>query len=363
MNIPIPHSISPLSTPSGEATGSRPLTEKPLINNPVAPDGRRKVLEISTLKTHFFLEEGVLEAVRGVDLTLYEEEMVALVGESGCGKSVTAMSVLGLMSETRARVVDGSVVYYDSAGSPHDLTRMSRNDLSRIRGKDIAMIFQDPLTSLNPVITIGEQIAEVITRHTSASRADALGRVIALLETVGIPDPKQRLQNYPFEFSGGMRQRVMIAMALALNPRLLIADEPTTALDVTIQAQILELLSRLRSEFRTSILLITHDLGVVAQTCSFVNVMYAGCIVESCPVNDFFASPKHPYSRGLLESLPRLDNRDKELKPIPGQPPDLIGLKPGCPFAPRCTKAMDKCLTLEPQLKYVDGHDVSCYLY
>ncbi len=330
---------------------------------PVASDGRRKVLEISSLKTHFFLEEGVLEAVRGVDLTLFEEEMVALVGESGSGKSVMAMSVLGLMSETRARVVDGSVVYFDAKSSPHDLTRMSHNELSRVRGKEIAMIFQDPLTSLNPVITIGEQIAEVVTRHTSSSHSDALKRACELLETVGIPDPKQRLQNYPFEFSGGMRQRVMIAMSLALNPRLLIADEPTTALDVTIQAQILELLSRLRSDFKTSILLITHDLGVVAQTCSFVNVMYAGRIVESCPVNDFFQSPKHPYSKGLIASLPRLDNRDKKLKPILGQPPDLIGLGNGCPFAPRCSSVMDECRNVEPKFKSVDCHDVSCYLY
>ncbi|MCD6118269.1 ABC transporter ATP-binding protein [bacterium] len=327
----------------------------------IANDGRRKTLEIRGLETHFFLEEGLLEAVRGVDLTLYEEEMVALVGESGCGKSVTAMSVLGLMSESRARIVAGEVWYFDAEGNAVNLVRMNQTGLSRIRGKEIAMIFQDPLTSLNPVITVGEQIAEVVRRHTRASGAAARARSAELLETVGLPDPRSKLRSYPHELSGGMRQRVMIAIALALNPRLLIADEPTTALDVTIQAQILELLAKLQDDFKTSILLITHDLGVVAQTCSFVNVMYAGRIVESCPVETFFDNPLHPYSKGLLHSLPRIDRTQKELRPIPGQPPDLIGLEDGCPFAPRCPLVTDLCRKEYPPISGEESHRVSCF--
>ena len=331
--------------------------------NPIGEDGRKKTLEIRGLKTHFMLEEGLLEAVRGVNLTLYEEEMVALVGESGCGKSVTAMSVLGLMNETRAKIVAGEVWYFPADGAPIDLAKISMRGISRIRGKEIAMIFQDPLTSLNPVLSVGEQISEAIRKHSHASFQKARKRTSELLEVVGLPDVSRKLDSYPHELSGGMRQRVMIAMALALNPRLLIADEPTTALDVTIQAQILELLYRLRSEFKTSILLITHDLGVVAQTCSHVNVMYAGRIVESCPTAAFFAEPRHPYSKGLIESLPKLHEEKQSLVPIPGQPPDLIGLPAGCPFAPRCRFKMDVCSEKYPPRVRLGADDVECWLY
>ncbi|MEP0813964.1 MAG: ABC transporter ATP-binding protein [bacterium] len=338
------------------------------INQSAAPpavdiDGRKKVLQIEGLTTHFFLEEGVLEAVRGVDLTLYEGEMIALVGESGCGKSVTALSILGLTKESRASVVAGCAWYFDADGAACNLASLGDSALSRIRGKEIAMIFQDPLTSLNPVLSIGEQITEVMRRHIRISGNEARNRAVELLSEVGIADPSGKLSSYPHEFSGGMRQRVMIAMALALNPRLLIADEPTTALDVTIQAQILELLSRLREKFKTSILLITHDLGVVAQTCSRVNVMYAGKIVESCSTEAFFSDPRHPYSRGLLASLPRLDEARRSLEPIKGQPPDLIGIADGCPFAPRCAKVMDVCRVKYP-VRHEDGeHSTDCWLY
>lgn len=331
--------------------------------SPIAEDGRKKVLEIRGLKTHFQLEEGLLEAVRGVDLTLYEEEMVALVGESGCGKSVSAMSVLGLMNETRAKIVAGEVWYFPESGKPIDLAKIGRNEMSRIRGKEIAMIFQDPLTSLNPVISVGEQIAEAIRKHSGASGHNARKRTAELLEVVGLPDVSRKLDSYPHELSGGMRQRIMIAMALALNPRLLIADEPTTALDVTIQAQILELLFNLRKDFKTAILLITHDLGVVAQTCSHVNVMYAGRIVESCPTRAFFADPKHPYSRGLIESLPKLHEEKQTLVPIPGQPPDLIGLPKGCPFAPRCKYVMAVCREKYPPRFVLGADQVECWLH
>ncbi len=331
--------------------------------SPLHKDGRKKVLEIRGLKTHFQLEEGLLEAVRGVDLTLFEEEMVALVGESGCGKSVSAMSVLGLMNETRAKIVAGEVWYFPAAGKPVDLSKIGRSEMSKIRGKEIAMIFQDPLTSLNPVLTVGEQISEAIRKHSGASWQKARKRTADLFEVVGLPDVSRKLDSYPHELSGGMRQRIMIAMALALNPRLLIADEPTTALDVTIQAQILELLFTLRKDFKTAILLITHDLGVVAQTCSHVNVMYAGRIVESCPTRAFFADPKHPYSKGLIESLPKLHEEKQTLVPIPGQPPDLIGLGAGCPFAPRCGQAMEVCSRKYPPRFSLGADRVECWLY
>ena len=293
-----------------------------------------KLLEVKDLRTYFFTDEGVVRAVDGVTWDLDEGETLALVGESGCGKSVTAMSILRLIPNPPGRIVSGEILY-----EGRDLLKITDAEMRSIRGNRIAMIFQEPMTSLNPVLTIGQQIKEAIILHLGLGNEEADARAIELLEMVGIPDAGQRLKDYPHQFSGGMRQRVMISMALACNPKLLIADEPTTALDVTIQAQILEIMARLSKELGTAVLIITHNLGVVARYADRVNVMYAGEIVESGSATDIFKRPGHPYTVGLMGSVPRLDATDKQrLMTIEGQPPLLIQPIQGCPFRPRWSR-------------------------
>lgn len=316
------------------------------------------LLEVRGLKTYFFTSVGVVKAVDDISFSLRPGEAIALVGESGCGKSVTALSIMRLVP-TPGRIVEGSVFL---AGQ--DLLEKSEQEMTTYRGRKMAMVFQDPMTSLNPVLTVGTQIREVIERHQGLKGSLALTRVEEMLRLVGIPNPERRLRQYPHEFSGGMRQRVMIAMALACDPELLILDEPTTALDVTIQAQILDLIRRLKQKLDTSVILITHDLGVVAGLTERVIVMYAGKIVESGTVNDIFENPKHPYTWGLLNSVPRLDTMSKKrLVPIHGQPPDLLKPPVGCPFHPRCKYVMRVCIEdSPPQFEVGSGHITSCWL-
>ena len=317
-----------------------------------------KLLEVKDLRTYFFTDEGVVRAVDGVTWDLDEGETLALVGESGCGKSVTAMSILRLIPNPPGRIVSGEILY-----EGRDLLKITDAEMRSIRGNRIAMIFQEPMTSLNPVLTIGQQIKEAIILHLGLGDEEADARAIELLEMVGIPDAGPRLKDYPHQFSGGMRQRVMISMALACNPKLLIADEPTTALDVTIQAQILEIMARLSKELGTAVLIITHNLGVVARYADRVNVMYAGEIVESGSATDIFKRPGHPYTVGLMGSVPRLDATDKQrLMTIEGQPPLLIQPIQGCPFRPRCDWAIDKCATDHPLLELkAAGHLARCW--
>src|SRR5437016_11588604 len=293
------------------------------------------LLEVNNLKTYFFTRSGVVKAVDDVSFTMKPSETLGVVGESGSGKSVTALSVMRLIASPPGKIVSGEINF-----NGEDVLEKNQEELTELRGSKISMIFQDPMTSLNPVYTVGFQIAETVKRHRKEVNNDqAWKRAIEMLDLVRISDAKRRAKNYPHEFSGGMRQRVMIAIALACNPQLLIADEPTTALDVTIQAQVLELMSGLSKEFGTAVMLITHDLGVVAGTCQHVNVMYAGHIVESAPVKQIFETPAHPYTVGLLRSIPRLDeNRGRQLTPIAGQPPDLLNPPVGCPYAARCPK-------------------------
>jgi oligopeptide transport system ATP-binding protein len=317
------------------------------------------LLEVKDLKTYFFTPDGVVKAVNGVSYTLDDGEALGLVGESGCGKSVSALSLMRLIPTPPGRIVEGQVVF-----DGRDLLKVSDEDIRRVRGNDIAMIFQDPMTSLNPVLTIGRQISEALELHKGMSRSQARERTIELLELVGIPSARSRVDDYPHQFSGGMRQRVMIAMALSCDPKVLLADEPTTALDVTIQAQILDLIKRLRRELGMAVILITHDLGVVAGLADKINVMYAGYIVESAPADELFKNPRHPYTLGLLRSIPRIDEprRDK-LIPIEGLPPDLIDAPPGCPFQPRCVYAVDRCLEENPSLEPVNrGHKIACWV-
>lgn len=316
-------------------------------------------LEIKDLRTHFFTREGVVKAVDGVSYYLNQGETLGLVGESGCGKSVSALSIMRLIPDPPGRIVGGSIMFENK-----DLTAMPEKELRKIRGNAISMIFQDPMTSLNPVLRIGEQMTESIELHLKLDRMAAVERAVELVDAVGIPDGRRRLRDYPHQFSGGMRQRIMIAMALSCNPRLLIADEPTTALDVTIQAQILDLLRRLQAKIGMSILLITHDLGVVAGTAKRVAVMYAGKIVEQAPTKELFAHPRHPYTLALLHSIPRLDGRaHTRLSSIPGAPPDLVDPEPGCRFAQRCTRVTEECRQQEPPLVPLgrDDHLVACY--
>ena len=317
-----------------------------------------KLLEVKDLRTYFFTDEGVVRAVDGVTWDLEEGETLALVGESGCGKSVTALSILRLIPNPPGRIVSGEIMY-----EGRDLLKITDAEMRSIRGNRIAMIFQEPMTSLNPVLTIGQQIKEAIVLHLGMGDEDANARAIELLEMVGIPEAGQRLKDYPHQFSGGMRQRVMISMALACNPKLLIADEPTTALDVTIQAQILEIMARLSKELGTAVLVITHNLGIVARYADRVNVMYAGEIVESGTAMDIFKRPAHPYTVGLMASVPRLDATEKvRLATIEGQPPLLIQAIQGCPFRPRCDWAIDKCATDHPQLEEkAVGHTARCW--
>lgn len=317
------------------------------------------LLEVKDLEVSFFTHAGEVKAVRGATFSVDEGEVVALVGESGCGKSVTAQSIMRLIPDPPGKIVNGSILL-----GKEDLVTKSQRDMEEIRGKQIGMIFQDPMTSLNPTMTIGRQLMEGIIKHQRMSTAEAKEKAVEMLKLVGIPQPDRRVKQYPHEFSGGMRQRVMIAMALACEPRLLIADEPTTALDVTIQAQIMELMRDLKEKIGTSIILITHDLGVVAGLCSRVLVMYAGKIVEAGKVRDIFYNPQHPYTWSLLKAVPRLDAQEKtRLVSIPGQPPDLIQPPKGCSFAPRCKYAMKICLEHPPQeVVSDDNHRVSCWL-
>jgi oligopeptide/dipeptide ABC transporter ATP-binding protein len=311
------------------------------------------LLEVHDLKTHFFTREGVVRAVDGISFSLERGRTLGIVGESGCGKSVTALSVMGLIPRPPARIVAGSVVF-----DGRDLTQLSERELENVRGKEIGMIFQDPMTSLNPTLKIGTQITEVLDRHIGYSKAEARRRAVGLLEEVRIPRAAERLDDYPHRFSGGMRQRVMIAIAIACNPKLLIADEPSTALDVTVQAQILDLLETLRDEHEMAMIIITHDMGVVAETADEVAVMYAGQIAEQAQTLELFDHPEHPYTEALLGALPQLEGegiRFRRLESIPGRPPDLIAPPPGCRFAPRCPYAnlADGCAESLPELRAI----------
>ncbi|HEX8938945.1 MAG TPA: ABC transporter ATP-binding protein [Candidatus Limnocylindrales bacterium] len=304
------------------------------------------LLRVRDLAVEFASSSGRVHAVNGVSFDLQPHELLGVVGESGCGKSVTSLAILRLLPKPSGRVTDGQVDF-----DGRDLLRLDDDAMRDLRGREVAMIFQDPMTSLNPVITIGEQLAEVVQAHQKVDRREAERRAVEMLELVGIPNAKRRLRDYPHQFSGGMRQRVMIAMALALGPKLLIADEPTTALDVTIQAQILELIQRVAHETGAAVMLITHDLGVVAGMTQRIQVMYAGRIVETATTAELFAHPRHPYTVGLLRSIPRLDEGGShELIPIEGLPPDLTRLPKGCPFAPRCAWAIERCLEEDPPL-------------
>jgi len=317
------------------------------------------LLEIKGLKTHFKTDDGWLHAVDGVDLSIEAGETLGVVGESGCGKSVTAKTVMKLIDMPPGRIVAGQVLWRG-----RDLVPLGADDMRRIRAKEIAIIFQEPMTSLNPVYTIGEQIAESIRLHDGLSRKDALERAVQMLKLVRIPTPERRVHDYPHQFSGGMRQRVMIAMALSCKPQLLIADEPTTALDVTIQAQILDLLAELKAELGMAIMLITHAMGVVAEVAQRVVVMYAGKVVEEAPVIELFAQPRHPYTQGLIRSIPRIDTaalHKVRLETIPGVVPKLIAPPEGCRFAPRCKLATPACTESTPPLREVaPGHKVAC---
>ncbi|MER3418199.1 MAG: peptide ABC transporter ATP-binding protein, partial [Chloroflexota bacterium] len=307
------------------------------------------LLEVRDLVVRFRTADGTIHAVNGVSFELEAGERLGLVGESGCGKSVTNLALIRLLPKPAGRIEGGTVRF-----EGRDLLALREEEVRDIRGRDIAMIFQDPMTSLNPVLTIEEQLVETIVAHRPVGPDEARRRAIELLRMVGIPNPEGRLRNYPHQFSGGMRQRVMIAMALALEPKILIADEPTTALDVTIQAQVLELLGRLTQEHRTALILITHDLGVVAGMTDRVAVMYAGFIVEAATTAELFARPAHPYTVGLLHSIPRADERDgEELIPIEGRPPDMRELPVGCPFAPRCAWRLGVCWEVNPSLEPV----------
>ena len=322
-----------------------------------------RLLEVKGLKTHFFTDEGVVRAVDGVDFYINKGETLGVVGESGCGKSVTALSIMRLIPTPPGRIVAGQINY-----DGKNLLDLSPAQMRKIRGKEISMIFQEPMTSLNPVFTVGEQIAEALRLHEGLNRRDAMDKTVDMLKLVHIPNAERRVKEYPHQLSGGMRQRVMIAMALSCNPKLLIADEPTTALDVTIQAQILELLNELKSKLGMAILLITHDMGVIAETAQRVVVMYAAKVAEEAPVNELFKEPLHPYTQGLLRSIPRIDLaavKKTKLETIPGTVPTLRGAeKPGCAFAPRCSFAKPMHFENTPPLKEVrPGHKVACFLY
>ncbi len=313
------------------------------------------LLSVRNLRTRFFTADGVVKAVDGVSFDLYPGQTLGLVGESGCGKSVSALSIMRLIPSPPGKIVDGEIIFQGN-----DLLKMSDEQVRRVRGKEIAMIFQDPMTSLNPVLTINRQIGESLQLHMGMNGGQARKRAVELLDLVGIPSAKTRVDDYPHQFSGGMRQRVMIAMALSCNPKLLIADEPTTALDVTIQAQILDLIRGLSKEFGTATIMITHDLGVVAGMCDDIVVMYAGRVAERATVYDLYADPAHPYTMGLLRSVPRLDETRRErLVPIDGLPPDLIDLPDNCPFHPRCLYAADTCRAEMPPLALVAKPDTA----
>jgi peptide/nickel transport system ATP-binding protein len=322
-----------------------------------------RLLDVKNLKTYFFTDEGIVRAVDGVDLYVDKGETLGVVGESGCGKSVTALSIMKLIPQPPGKIVEGEIRY-----NGVNLVDLPPNKMRKIRGKEISMVFQEPMTSLNPVFTVGEQIAEALRLHEGLGRREAMDKTVDMLKLVHIPNAERRVKEYPHQLSGGMRQRVMIAMALSCNPKLLIADEPTTALDVTIQAQILELLNELKAKLRMAVMLITHDMGVIAETAQRVVVMYAAKVAEEAPVGELFKEPLHPYTQGLLRSIPRIDlaaTERRRLETIPGTVPTLRGdIAPGCRFAPRCPFVKSVCTEKDPVLKEVKpGHKVSCWLY
>ncbi len=319
-----------------------------------------RLLEIRGLKTHFATDDGMVHAVDGVDLAIDRGETLGVVGESGCGKTVTALSVLKLVAMPPGRIVGGQILWRG-----RDLVPLGSDEMRSIRSKEIAIIFQEPMTSLNPVYTVGDQIAEVIRLHEGLGRRAALDKTVEMLRLVHIPNAERRIRDYPHQFSGGMRQRVMIAMALSCNPQLLIADETTTALDVTIQAQILDLLAEMKSRFGMAIMLITHAMGVVAETAQRVVVMYAGKVIEEAPVGELFRNPRHPYTQGLIRSIPRIDTaatRKAKLEAIAGVVPSLLDPAPGCRFAPRCRFASAICAATPPLREVAPGHKVACVL-
>lgn len=316
------------------------------------------LLQVKNLKTQFKVKGGLVNAVDGIDFNIEKGEVLAIVGESGSGKSVTSLSILSLIPNPPGKIIDGEILF-----KGEDLLKKSKRQMQDIRGDKISMIFQEPMTSLNPVFTIGKQITETIIKHQKLKKQDANAKAIKMLELVGIPTPEKRIKDYPHQLSGGMRQRVMIAMALSCNPELLIADEPTTALDVTIQAQILELITNLKDKLNTAILLITHDLGVVAETADNVVVMYCGKIVEKATSLEIFAKPLHPYTEGLLLSIPKVDEKVDQLFMIPGMVPNPLKMPTGCAFSDRCNKCMDICREKEPKLIDYEGRKISCFLY
>ena len=322
-----------------------------------------RLLDVKNLKTYFFTDEGVVRAVDGVDLYIEKGETLGVVGESGCGKSVTALSIMKLIPSPPGKIIEGEILYNGT-----NLVDLPARQMRKIRGKEISMIFQEPMTSLNPVFTCGEQIAEALRLHEGLGRRAAMDKTVEMLKLVHIPNAERRVKEYPHQLSGGMRQRIMIAMALSCNPKLLIADEPTTALDVTIQAQILELLNELKSKLKMAIMLITHDMGVIAETAQRVVVMYAAKVAEEASVLDLFKEPLHPYTQGLLRSIPRIDlaaTERRRLETIPGTVPTLRGeIAPGCRFAPRCPFVKSVCTEKDPVIKEVKpGHKVACWLY
>ena len=320
---------------------------------------RTPLLSIKDLVVEFSTENGVVRATDRVSFDVYPNETVGIVGESGCGKTVTGLSVLGLIPSPPGRIVEGQILFQG-----RDLTKLSEPELREIRGRDISMIFQEPMTALNPVFTIGNQMADVLMIHRGLTRRQARGAAIEMLAKVGIPVPEKRISEYPHQLSGGMRQRVMIAMALSCDPKLLIADEPTTALDVTTQAQVLEQINKLQEEFHMAVILITHDLGVVAETCGRAIVMYCGRVVENAAIENLFRRPLHPYTAGLLDSIPKIrEDQLAELPIIPGRVPDLLNLPDGCRFAERCCKASERCRRESPVLESVGntGDSVACH--
>jgi oligopeptide transport system ATP-binding protein len=333
-------------------------TSPVVVKNPIGSG--EPLLEVKNLKTQFFTQDGVVKAVDDVSFYVMPGETLGVVGESGSGKSMTGLSIMRLIPNPPGKIVQGEVTF-----NGRDILKMSEEQVRSIRGNDIAMIFQDPMTSLNPVLTINRQISEALQLHMGMNKEQAKQRSIELLKMVGIPNAEERVGQYPHQFSGGMRQRVMIAMALSCNPKLLIADEPTTALDVTIQAQILDLMRTLQNETGTGVIMITHSMGVVAGMADRVQVMYAGHIVETASTEEIFANPRHPYTVGLMKSIPRLDARSKEkLQPIRGLPPDLIDLPDMCPFVPRCNYAREKCEQKNPPLIQVaPGHHSACWFW
>lgn len=316
------------------------------------------LLEVKNLKTYFYTKAGVAPAINDISFSIGAGKTLGVVGESGCGKSITALSIMKLIPDPPGKIIDGKIIF-----DGRDLLKLEEKEMRKIRGKDISMIFQEPMTSLNPVLTVGDQIIETLQMHDRIKMSKAREAVLDMLDLVKIPDPRKRINEYPHQLSGGMRQRVMIAMALCCNPRLLIADEATTALDVTIQAQILHLIRDLKSRFNTSVLFITHDLGVISQMADEVMVMYAGNIVESASIREIFKNPLHPYTKGLLECIPGIKTRSKTLRVIKGMVPSLYELPQGCPFCPRCDAAVAECHSEKPVTVEKDGHLVRCILY